>query len=242
MKHLQTKTIVRAAACGVALGSMLATAAPASDGGTQLQPNASEPNNKNNVVRLPHCKKGQHITFDLSTGTTNGVTNANGTLDPKWQLNGAPPATGFTFPPNLPVYSMAPCCGAWAAPVPPATWVSPWQSGTFGSSAVSGFYKYVVAFQVPVNYTNIQIQGQCRADDEGVISLVSGNTTQTMNMPYCHFPASAQIGTFSFTGQTGLSHLRAKVQNGPPGGHTSGDPTGLMVQATLTADCKRASD
>lgn len=239
MRHPQTKKIVtRAAACGVALGCLLATAAPAADRDGALK--ASAPNN-NSVVRLPKCKKaGGHIVVDLSTGTTNGVTNANGTLDPKWQLNGAPTGTGFTFPPPLPVYSMAPCCGAWASPVPPATWVSPWQSGNFGLDAVGGIYKYEVAFYVPSSYYNIQVQGVCRADDEGIVSLTHAQAqTQTMAMPYCHFQPGAQIGTFSFMGQTGLSHLRVRVQNGPPHAHTQGDPTGLMVQATLTADCKR---
>ncbi len=236
MRHPQTKKIViRTAAYGVAFGCILATAAPAADSDIQQTLKASTPNNPN-VVRLPKCKKkGMRVVVDLSTGTTNGVSNPNGTLDPKWQLNSAPPGTGFTTP--VPVYSIPPCCGAWAPPVAPATWVSPWQNGSFPSTAVSGIYRYEVTFSLPAGYTSIQVQGVCRADDEGRIALDG----TPMSMPYCHFPASAQIGTFNFNVTSppqGLHYLRARVQNGPGGTHTTGDPTGLMVQATLTAQCR----
>jgi len=232
MKHRQKNAIaIRAAACGVALGCMLGTAAYAADQKAGQSPPAVQPDGDKNVVHLPDCKRPGEVKLDLSTGTTNGASNAPGMLDPKWQLANAPSGTGLSTP--APVYSRSPYAPYWAPPVAPATWVTPWQNGNFGPTAVGGLYHYAVVLHVPPGYTNIHISGQCRADDEGKVSL---NSTQNMGMPYCHF--AGPIASFNFTGQQGSNYLRVAVQNGPPSAHTTGDPTGLMVQATVTALCK----
>ncbi len=236
MEHRQRQTrATRAgwAACGVALGCVLGMTAYAADEKAGQPPPSVQPGDGRSVVQLPPCDRPMSVKIDLSTGTTNGVTNSNGTLDPKWQLVAAPSGTGFTTP--VPVYSRGPYYSYWATPAAPATWVTPWQAGgNFDATAVGGIYRYAVAFNVPSGYTNIQVSGQCRADDEGKVSL---NGTQNMSPPYCHFPASSPIGTFNFSGQTGANHLRVDVQNGP-GTKTTNDPTGLMVQATVTAECR----
>jgi len=36
----------------------------------------------------------------------------------------------------------------------------------FGSTAVGGFYVHHVGINIPLSYANVQINGQCRADDE----------------------------------------------------------------------------
>lgn len=185
-------------------------------------------------VSLPPCDHDGTVTMDLSTGTTNGNTNVVGAVDPKWKLISAP--TGGPVSGNL--YSRGPYGGFWDTPAAPATWVTPWNNnGSFTSvgNAVQGDYHYGVTFNVPAGYSNITVSGVCRADDEGTVSM----GMQNMGTPLCHF--SGPIGTFSFSGNAGSSNtLDVKVHNGPPTisrGVTS-DPTGLMVQAKVTATCK----
>jgi hypothetical protein len=184
---------------------------------------------------LPECvQPGQTVTLDLSTGTTNGNPNADGTQDPKWLLFSTPPGTGLT---SLPASPYSTSYGGWAPPGP-ATWIQPWSGPAANQTAPNGPYAYEVDFNIPPplsQYSNITLSGQCRADDLATVLLANGPTQNCG--PFIGPSSANQPLNFSFSSSSGAIFwpggmaFQANVQN------TGLGTTGLMISATLSAVC-----
>jgi hypothetical protein len=214
---------------GIAIFTAFVACTISNDGWTQSFPT------------LPDCRQpGQTVTLDLSTGTTNGNTNAFGAVDPKWLVFSTPPGTGLNNLPASP-YSIQEVT-PWAPATAPATWIQPWPGPgpNFSNTATNGPYAYEVDFNIPhppSSYTSISITGQCRADDGAFMWMNSNSSpTQIQNCgPFTGNNPPTQPLNFSFTGANffhlGTNAFQVQVDN------TGGPPTGLMISAKLTAVC-----
>ena len=180
-------------------------------------------------LSLPPCTKPGVATLDVSSGSAG-----NGNVDPRWRIVSAPSGASLSTP--APAYGYTPSSLPWAAASAPAMWIVPWQGGSWGSTAVNGHYVYELKFNVPAGYSSISVGGQCRADDQGTIT-VNGNT-----VPSCS-GFSGAVGTFSSPAVVGTNTIQVDVHNGPlPVGDTSSDPTGAMINATVRGMCSPAPE
>lgn len=96
------------------------------------------------------------FAIELNTGTTGGVKNAYGAVDPDWTITASPFGA-------VPAYSvMYPV--SWVPDSPVATWIDPQRGGTVSPLPV-GTYVYEVAFALPAGSTSA-ISLRYSVDDE----------------------------------------------------------------------------
>lgn len=95
-------------------------------------------------------------TYELNTGTTSGVKNAYGAVDPDWTITSSPlgavPAYSVLYPPS------------WVPDSPTATWINPQRGGGVSPLPV-GTYVYEVSFVLPAS-TTASINMRYSVDDE----------------------------------------------------------------------------
>jgi hypothetical protein len=186
--------------------------------------NPANPGNNQSCVTIqvsgPLCRD---VTINLSTGVAN------------WTVS--PGTVGV-------ITNLANLNGTWVAPTAPARWIQPANAST-PQLLPGGFYQYSVSFNLPGplnQYSSISLSGRYAADNTVHQFFVSPGQSAPGG-PLCT-PANANcFSTWTpFNITTGFSPgtntLNVRVYNNPMSG---GGPTytGLVVEATLRAVCKR---
>jgi hypothetical protein len=144
------------------------------------------------------------------------------------------------------ITNLGPLAGTWVAPTVPVRWIQPTNQAT-PQMLPGGFYQYNVPFTLPgplTQYSTITLTGRYAADNT-VHQFFVGPAQTAPGGPLCT-PTNANCFSawtpFSITAPTafttGLNTLNVRVYNNPTG---RGGPTytGLVVEATLRAVCRR---
>jgi uncharacterized repeat protein (TIGR01451 family) len=144
------------------------------------------------------------------------------------------------------ITNLGPLAGTWVAPTVPVRWIQPTNQAT-PQMLPGGFYQYNVPFTLPgplTQYSTITLTGRYAADNT-VHQFFVGPVQTAPGGPLCQ-PANANCFSawtpFSITAPTaftaGPNILNVRVYNNPTG---RGEPTytGLAVEATLRAVCRR---
>lgn len=159
------------------------------------------------------------VTMNLSTGQS------------PWTVS--PGAVGV-------ITNLGPLSGVWVPPGP-ASWIQPASSTTPQLLPGGIFYQYSVPFTLnnPTLYSTIQVTGRYAADN-GVPAGVSMNSGPPV-APCAGSSCFSSWHPFTITQTSAIpssNHLDIRVYNNPTGqgGHTY---TGLVVDATLQAICKK---
>ncbi|HEV7375403.1 MAG TPA: hypothetical protein VGN95_11840 [Pyrinomonadaceae bacterium] len=157
---------------------------------------------------------GKVTTLDLSTGQGSPV-------DPLWQVNGS---AAYTTPPYP----------GWTTSLSPANWIQPVPSPTPANNVAAVLFKYTVQFNIPkcTIPSEVRLDAKWAADNSGKVYLDNNSTpVASCTVSTCFQTGVAQ--PFTLTGLTpGLHTLRFEVKN-------DGGPSGLIVNAKLTRQCKK---
>jgi hypothetical protein len=173
---------------------------------------------------------GQIIQTDLSTGTTNGVKNPAGQMDPNWNLIGVPAGTG-TAGPAFSTNSFS----NWVLNLPQsANWIQRIQNLNPQADA-PGPYTYRVQFSPNINlFSSIQLIVRYAADNSAVV-LLNNNQVAFCAGPNCF---SSWQPTLTLPITASLNNLDIVVTNNASGLANPNNATGLMADAKLRATCK----
>jgi hypothetical protein len=172
------------------------------------------------------CLPGTVGQIDLSTGTTNGVKNAPGIADPKWNLVVVP--TGFpgsAFSTNT--------VPNWVANTPqPGNWIQR-MANTNPQADSAGSYSYQMQLPPlnPALYSSIQLSMRYAADNTANVYF-NGQQVASCAGPNC-FSSWRTVPTLGTPATTFLPNNTLAVVVG-----NSGSVTGLIVDASLRWTCQ----
>ena len=163
------------------------------------------------VIQFPCCERAGLVTYlDISTGLATPI-------DALWKVNGG---SAYTTPPYA----------GWAAPQGSAKWIQPVASPNPNPNVAAGTYTYAVQFNIPECRvpSDVRLDGSFAADNGAKVTL-DGKPITSCPMPNC-FKAPSQTLEIASIGP-GTHTLTFEVKN-------ESGPSGLMVFAILTRDCK----